>query len=223
MKTHLIFTLLIATLAILPTQAQTNWPIDSLDTARGVKFLSENEKDIILEINKIRYNPSQYAQESMLWLEHFYDKKVLNTPGRKQLKTEEGVDAFYDCIKAMKEARPATALYPSRGMTKACRLLIYDQELTGKTGHLSSGKASPYERLTNFGKFIGKSGENVFYGDSEAHNVVISMMINDGAKSRSSRLNILDPDFRLIGIDTGTHKLLGEMCVINFTSTFTDK
>lgn len=225
MKTHLFFILIsIALLGNFSAQAQKDWPTDSLDTARNAKFLSDNEKNIILEINKIRHDPARYAQESMTWMASFYNaKKELKIPGRDAFKTEEGIAAFNDCISEMKKAKPADPLYPSRGMTKACRLLIYDQELTGKVGHISSGKANPYERLLNFGKFIGKSDENVFYGDSEAHNVIIMMMINDGMKSRDYRHNILDPDFKLVGIDTGKHKTLGEICVINFASTFTDK
>jgi hypothetical protein len=39
-----------------------NWDIPRLDTARGFDYLSEMEKDTVLEINKVRSDPSKYAR-----------------------------------------------------------------------------------------------------------------------------------------------------------------
>jgi hypothetical protein len=39
-----------------------NWDIPRLDTARGFDYLSETEKETVLEINKVRSDPSKYAR-----------------------------------------------------------------------------------------------------------------------------------------------------------------
>lgn len=218
----LIFTSLL--LLAVGTQGQpSEWPLDVLDTARNVEYLSSEEKDLILEINKIRHNPARYAREHMLFMESFYSGKQLQIPGKEPHHTIEGKNAYTECMEELGKAKPVPPLRPSRGMTKACRLLVYDQSLTGKTGHKGSGNSSPYERMQSFGRFIGKSAENIHYGDCETRYTIISMLISDGTKSRSSRKNILDPDFQLVGAAVGTHKNTGNMCVINFTSTYTDK
>lgn len=201
----------------------SEWPLEVLDTARNVDYLSPEEKDLILEVNKIRHDPSRYAQEYMLFLESFYLGKQLQIPGKEVVHTIEGKGAYDECMEALKQAKPAPPIRPSRGMTKACRLLVYDQSLTGKTGHKGSGNSSSYERMQSFGRFIGKSAENIHYGDCETRYTIISMLISDGVKSRSSRKNILDPDFQLAGAAVGSHKMMGKMCVMNFASTFTDK
>lgn len=201
----------------------SEWPLEVLDTARNVDYLSPQEKDLILEVNMIRHDPARYAREYMLFMESFYLGKQLQIPGKEPVHTIEGKSAYSECMDALKLAKPAPPVRPSRGMTKACRLLVYDQSLTGRTGHKGSGNSSPYERMQSFGRFIGKSAENIHYGDCETRYVIISMLISDGTKSRSSRRNILDPDFQLIGAAVGTHKTMGNMSVINFTSTYTDK
>lgn len=218
----LIFTVLLL-VAVGSKGESTDWPLETLDTARNVDYLSSEEKDLVLEVNKVRYNPAQYAHEHMLFLESFYLGKQLQIPGKDVLHTIEGKSAYTECLDALKLAKPAPLLQPSRGMTKACRLLVYDQSLTGKTGHKGSGNSSSYERMQSFGRFIGKSAENIHYGDNETRFTIISMLISDGVKSRSSRKNILDPDFKLIGTACGSHKVMGDMCVMNFASTFTDK
>jgi hypothetical protein len=218
----LIFTSLL--LFAVSTQGQTSeWPLDVLDAARNVEYLSSEEKDLILEINKIRHDPARYARENMLFLGSFYSGKQLLIPGKDPVYTIEGKNAYTECMEELGTAKPVPPLRPSRGMTKACRLLVYDQSLTGKTGHKGSGNSSPYERMQSFGRFIGKSAENIHYGDCETRYVIISMLISDGTKSRSSRKNILDPDFQLVGAAVGTHKTTGNMSAINFASTYTDK
>ena len=208
---------------IARAQKTFEWPIKLLDTARDVKYLSDEEKDVILELNKVRYNPAKYAELCMQWMEVFYSEDLLTVPGKEVFKTEEGRSAFLDCINTLKQTPPASILQPSRGMSKACELLVYDQSSTGKTGHRGSGNSSPTDRAALFGKFTGTYAENIHYGDCEPRFVVISLLIDDGVKSRGHRKNILDPNFNVTGVAIGNHKNYGQMCVNTFASKFTEK
>jgi len=222
MKTTLIFCISLFLGFQSFSQKSFEWPIKELDTARGANYLSEAEKDVILELNKVRYNPAKYAQLSMKWMEVFYSGKLLKIPGKEVYKTEEGKSAFLECLQTLEKADPAPILKPSRGMTKACSLLVYDQSSTGKTGHKGSGNSSPTDRAQNFGQFNGYFAENIHYGDCEPTLVVISLLIDDGVNSRGHRKNILSSDFNLTGVAIGLHKEYGQMCVNTFATGFID-
>lgn len=223
MKTHffLILILFLSNLAI--AQSNFEWPIKELDTARDVNYLTKEEKDVILELNKVRYNPAMYAKLNMQWMEVFYSGKLLQIPGKITYETEEGREAFLDCMKALENAEPVSILKPSRGMTKACELLVYDQSSTGRTGHKGSGNSSPTDRAGRFGQFTGHYAENIHYGDCEPAFVVISLLIDDGVHSRGHRKNILSNDYNYVGVAIGDHKVYGNMCVNTYATNFTDK
>ncbi|MFA9391085.1 MAG: CAP domain-containing protein [Prolixibacteraceae bacterium] len=224
MKSFIYFFIAFCTLSS-PTFAQSNfeWPIKELDTARNVSYLSEVEKDVILELNKVRFNPAVYAELSMKWMEVYYSGDLLKIPGKEVYKTNEGKAALLECIEELKKASPAPILKPSKGMTKACELLVYDQSSTGKTGHRGSGNSTPSDRAANFGQFMGNYAENIHYGDCEATFVVISLLIDDGVKSRGHRKNILDKSFNYTGVAIGDHKEYGQLCVNTFATAFTEK
>lgn len=224
MKTLIYICIAVFTLSSqLHAEEPFEWPIKKLDTARNMNYLTDNEKDVILELNKVRYNPAKYAELSMKWMEVFYSGKLLKIPGKEVYKTNEGRSAFLECIKSLKNASPAPILKPSRGMSKACALLVYDQSSTGKTGHKGSGNSSPTDRAAHFGQFTGSYAENIHYGDCEPTFVVISLLIDDGVKSRGHQKNILDPNFKFTGVSIGDHKIYGQMCVNTFATKFIEK
>ena len=220
-----LFPILLLLLAVFTAQSQnvSDWPLKKLDTARDVSYLSTEEKDVILELNKVRYAPGKYARECIKWMGVFYEGKLLKLPGKDILETEEGKAAFDDCIKYLEQSKPAPILYPSNGMSKACMLLVYDQSNTGETGHRGSGNSTPVDRVKNFGTFEGDYAENIHYGDCEPNFVVISLLIDDGVRSRGHRKSILDPTFNFTGVSIGKHKIYGQMCVNTFATTFHNK
>jgi uncharacterized protein YkwD len=219
-----LFLILILLVVVINAWSQNSveWPIKKLDTARDVNYLTSDEKDVILELNKVRYNPGKYARENLKWIGVFYENKLLKLPGKEILETEEGKSAFDECIKYLEQSKSAPLLYPSRGMSKACSLLVYYQSTTGETGHRGSGNSSPVDRIKNFGTFEGEYAENIHYGDCEPSFVVISLLIDDGVKSRGHRKNIIDPSFNLTGVAIGKHKTYGQMCTNTFATSFHD-
>lgn len=223
MNTQALMLILVLFISVANAQNKFEWPIKELDTARDVSYLSDAEKDLVLELNKVRYNPAQYAELSMKWMNAFYDGDLIKIPGKKIYKTEEGLSAFLECLEVLKTAEPAPILYPSNGMTKACELLVYDQSATGKTGHKGSGNSSPMDRAAPFGQFYGTYAENIHYGDCEPTFIVISLLIDDGVKSRGHRKTILDKEFNVTGVAIGNHKTYNNMCVNTFATRFVEK
>lgn len=224
MKTFVIIYFAFFTL-INPLFGQTRfeWPIKELDTARDVNYLSDDEKNVILEMNMVRYNPAMYAEQFMKWMEIFYTAKLLEIPGKTAYKTIEGKNAYLECMKVLAKAEPVPILTPIRGMTKACELLVYDQSATGETGHRGSGNSTPADRANRFGNFIGSFAENIHYGDPEPRFIVISLLIDDGVLLRGHRKNILSSDYRFAGVAIGDHKSYRAMCVINYATNYVNK
>jgi hypothetical protein len=204
-------------------QQMFDWPIKELDTAREVNYLSDDEKAMILEMNKVRYNPPMYARHCMAWLNNYYDEKFLKLPGKNQLLTNEGKAAYIECIQALESSKPAPLLYPSRGMSRACRELVNDQSTSGATGHTGKGKTSPIDRIKKLGNFEGSYAENIHYGDCNPAFAVMSLLIDDGVPSRGHRLTLLDPTFNDTGVAIGTHKIFTSMFVSTYATRFIEK
>ena len=163
-----------------------------------------------------------YAKIHMKWMEIFYEEKFLKIPGKIIYKTEEGKSAFLECIKELEKSTPVPILKPSKGMTKACELLVYDQSSTGKTGHKGSGNSTPFSRAERFGRYQGYFAENIHYGDTEPRFIIISLLIDDGVKSRGHRNTLLSNEYNYTGVAIGKHKVYNSMCVINYATSFTN-
>ena len=58
-----------------------------------------------------------------------------------------------------------------------------------------------------------KLGENCSYGKETAVGIVMQLFIDDGVPSRGHRTNLMNADFREVGIFAGPHKEFRIMCV----------
>jgi len=200
-----------------------SWPLKELDTARETSWLSNEEKDMILEINMLRYNPTQYALQYIEWMRLFYTGKTLELPNNPDIIHTEGIESFNSLVSYLHGLSPLQVLVPSRGMTKAVRMLVYDQSLTGKTGHISSGNRNPENRLSTFGNWYGTSGEIAFYGQSNPRTMVISMLFDNNSKEKKRREALLNPAYQYIGLSIGHHKIHKQVCAISFCTKYIDK
>jgi len=197
-----------------------NWDIASLNTAVNVNYLSENEKAVILEINKLRSNPYMYAVEYLEPMLTMYKGKMLYMPGNDPIITHEGIIALKDAIAALKKANKAAPLLPDKRLTLAARDHQQDQSRTGQTGHKGSNGSSISDRIERHGTWDRKISENIFYGDTDARSVVLHLVIDDGVPSRGHRINFLDPELKYVGVACGTHKKYRFLCVMNFAAAF---
>lgn len=197
-----------------------NWDIAVLNTAVNVSYLTSNEKDVVLEINKLRTDPAAYAREYLEPMLTMYKGKMLYMPGNDPIITREGITALRDAIKELKSAKPAPPLKPDHRLTLSSRDHQKDQTRTGKTGHKGSDGTSISERIARYGNWDKRISENIFYGDPDARSVVLHLVIDDGVPGRGHRKNFLDPELKLVGVSCGKHKVYRFMCVMNFAAGF---
>ncbi len=206
----------------IQTSQEQAWSED-LNTAKSVVYLSQIEKEIVLELNKVRSNPTQYAAEYLEPLRTAYDGKRFSYPGQVPLLTREGLAALEECILALKAAAPAPALTPSKGLTKAAELLVKDQKLYGGTGHQTKSGWTTDIRVKRFGQWKSRLAENIIYANTDPRQIVISLLIDDGTPNRVHRVNILNPEFTLVGVASDSHPEYDYFCTIEFADDFTEK
>lgn len=205
--------------------AADSWADSVCDTARNASWLTDAEKDVIREHNRLRVDPARYAEEVIKPIIGFYEGNLLKRPGEIAIRTHEGVGAAQECYRALKAARPAPALVPSKGITLAARDHAADQSRTGRTGHDGADGSQMHTRIQRYGS-SNTYGENISYGRYQKEigkRIISQLLIDDGVPSRGHRVNILRESFLSVGVAINTHPNYGMICVIDYAGRYTDK
>ena len=169
-----------------------SWPKE-LNTAVGAGYLNELEREVILELNKVRSDPPRYAQEYLEELKKNYNGKLLTYEGQIPIMTEEGIYPLEECIRVLKKTPPRSMLQPAKGLAKAAQELMEEQQRTGGLGHVSRKGTTPQKRIEKYGVWDICSSEDIAYGSINARQIVASLLIDDGVPNRGHRQNILNP------------------------------
>jgi uncharacterized protein YkwD len=199
-----------------------NWNIAALDTAANVSYLTGIEKDVILEMNKVRTDPKKYADLYIQPRLKYYNGKNYSVPGQITILTQEGVTAVNDCITALSTASGVDVLATEKGLSLAAKDHVTDQSKTGQIGHNCSDGSTPDTRMRRYGVFGGSWtwGENISYGEANGREIVCSLLIDDGVSSRGHRTNIMNKAFTQTGVAYGTHAQYRTSCTIDYAKGY---
>ncbi len=197
----------------------------SLLLNKGVKspdFLSGPEKEVVIELNLARTNPTKYAG----YLEdfkRFYIGKNIQIARETPIITKEGVAALNEAIDFLKSTQPLEPLCVSKGLSLAAKAHAQDQGTNGTTGHRGSDQSSSMDRMNRYGEWERIASENLCYGPGNPRHIVIFLIIDDGVKSRGHRKNIFNANLKVVGVNIGVHSRFGTMCVMDFAGGFIEK
>lgn len=188
------------------------------NTKADTVYLSQIELEILKEINLARTDPKLYVT----YLEEyrkFYNGNNLSLPNQRMIVTNEGVAAVDDAIKALKAANIIAALESSEFVSRATKDHLQDLVKNSIFGHKGSDGSMTDGRLNKY-IYIEtiRFGENVVMSGLSAREVVLAMLIDDGVPSRSHRKNVLDPEFKFIGLSNGVNKTQKGLSVVIFTT-----
>ena len=203
-------------------QEERAWPAE-LNSAKDATYLNELEQQVILELNKVRSNPKQYAEDYLEELRSAYSGKLYTYPGQDPVKSQEGILPLEECIQVLKKTAPMPVMKPTEGLAKAADELVADQQKYGGIGHISRKGVNPQKRIEKYGTWDICSAEDITYGSFEARQIVIALLIDDGVSDRGHRKNILNPCFRFAGVANGTHPSYLSMCVIDYAGDYQTK
>jgi uncharacterized protein YkwD len=211
----LLFTLSIILLSAFILQAgQKGGPV-------GTDF-HKLEQEVVKELNLARTAPRTYSSYLKDMGRYFHGKE-LRRPGDVIVLKKEGDAAVVEAIQFLKNVKPIPLLKLSKGMSRGALDHVEVQGRSGTVGHGSDEASQPWERISRYGTWKKTVGENIAYGCSRPRDVVMSLIIDDGIPGRGHRQNIFNPDFRVVGIAWGLHKIYGTMCVIIFAGEYLEK
>jgi uncharacterized protein YkwD len=197
-----------------------NWDITALDAAADIDYLSGVEKDVILEMNKVRSNPKKYAELYIKPALKYYSGKNYSEPGQTAIVTQEGTSAVNNCISALSSSKSAGLLTAEKGIWLAAKDHAADQSKTGKTGHDGSDGSNPFQRMERYGGGYTAAGENCAYGPNTGRDIVVQFLIDDGVPSRGHRKNIMNGAFTQTGLSIQTHPQFRYCCVIDYAKGY---
>jgi hypothetical protein len=196
-----------------------NWDLSEIDTSRSVRYLTEIEKNVILELNKVRTNPKKYAELYLVPTLGYYQGKDLHRPGKITIRTVEGRSAVDECIKVLSTTKPLNPLLPSEALTLAALDHTKDTGPVGIVGHTGNDGSSLRERINRYDKSLRTIAETIDYGSSRARDIVTSLIVDDGVRSRGHRKIILMSKLDIVGLSIGDHSGYGKVCVIDYAES----
>ena len=177
-------------------------------------------KEIAEEMTLLRQNPPAYVTFIEQHLQNFQDDFTYKRENENILiKTKEGKKAVIECISVLKEQAPLPEVKPSEILEKAALDHQRDTSKNSLQGHTGSDGSTPQDRVQRHGLWQGKMGENIDYGNKTARDIIVALLIDDGVDSRGHRVNLLNPEFRIVGSAVGTHVMFTVCCVMNFATS----
>jgi uncharacterized protein YkwD len=172
------------------------------DTARDAYYLSDLEKDIILEMNLVRSDPGKYAE--------MYINPNLGAYAK-------------ECYEELKNSESRPLLFPKKGLSQAAKDHVADTGPKGVVGHDGTDGSTMSSRINRYGTWGRGASENISYGYNTAREIVLQLLIDDGVESRGHRRNIMNMNTRYVGVATGPHTVYRYMCVQDFAVEYTDR
>lgn len=221
MRIIFIILLLVITTKVFAQADEPIWP-EELNTAKNTSLLNDLEREVIFELNKVRSNPARYSKLYLEPLYSAYKGKIFSYPGQEPTLTKEGNGALMECIVVLRKTSSMPLLQPVKGLTKSARMLVEDQQFGG-IGHITRNGSTPQKRMEMYGEWDVASAEDLTYGNFEARQIVIALLIDDDVPDRAHRHNILNPNFHFVGVATGKHPSYKIMCAIDYAGDYKNR
>ncbi len=176
------------------------------------------EAAVLARINRVRVDPQAYADELRAYRLRFDGLVVYDEESPAGILTHEGVAAVDEAIAFLDRQTGLPPLQPGAVLALGAADLVADHGPGGRIGHVSSGGASPGDRVRRRGGDI-YVGEVVSYGHGVAAGVVRQLIIDDGVAGRGHRALLFARGYRYAGVACGPHDRYGAMCVVDMAAT----
>ncbi len=98
-----------------------------------------------------------------------------------------------EAIDTLLSTPPLGDLSPSGELQQAALDHAEDSELNDLIGHQGSDGSKTSDRIKKYGNWNKQMGENIRYGNDNAREIIVGMLVDDGVPTRGHRKNLLNP------------------------------
>lgn len=186
-----------------------------------VNLPSQIEQAVFDEINFLRSDPQSYVKVLEEMKKAIKDNIVTLSNGSRW-KMNEGLPAIDDAISTLNKNPKLKPFILSNGLTKVAGMQLTNLKDDMSLGHFGKDGSDIENRLYKVGTPGERYSENIAYYSTDARSIVLTMLLDDGLKSRSHRKNLLSTQLNEIGIAYGIGKKDVGLCVIVFADRFTE-
>ena len=99
----------------------------------------------------------------------------------------------------------------------------FAEQVEGQLGHNGNDRSSRGDRISRYGTWSATWGENISYGQKTARGIVLTLIIDDGVRSRGHRKNIFNSKFNYAGAAFGPHTRYRTVCSIDFAGGYAER
>ena len=125
---------------------------------------SDAERNVVLEMSRIRRFPKEYAKY-LRTLETRFEGKLWHLPERLPLRTREGQAAVREAIDFLEQVTPIPdPLAYEEGLHFAAQDHVLDQGPSGQVGHVGTEGSIMRDRIHRYGQQNSLIGEVINYG-----------------------------------------------------------
>lgn len=205
-------------------------PKEFLNTASSSNYLTEEEKEMIYEINLVRSQPQEYLNILRPYLKRAEAELEIYGPGEVRYsvettymqqngklsvykvdtvayhKYEEEVKAIRSLMDDLRDLQPLSVLQPDYGIYKAAKKHGKDQDKHHwDLGHYGSDHSTPMERIARFSPEMATGNENIAsrYPEATPREIVILLLIDSGIRGYGHRYNLLNPEWTHVACYSG--------------------
>jgi len=181
--------------------------------------MTATKKKIIYEINKLRTNPSTYANKVDEYISYFTGP-IIKIPGiNVQIRTQEGDAPYKETRDFLKNEQSVGVLTPSKALCEIAQELL-DKVVDSDTGEIDETETE--QIIDKHGTFSGKFTRAMDFGGFTSEQVVINFLVCDGDPDRTQREPLLGRGLNKIGVAFGKHNIYSTVCVLVSCTEFTN-
>ena len=147
---------------------------------------SDNEKQMIYYCNLARLNPKLFAQT---YVQKYLDENNLESSWTKSL------------LRDLNKFKKMDVLHYDKSLYNCAKAHAESNGKKGLEGHQNYN-----QRFKKYASQFAYNGENCDYGNENALDVVMSLLIDEDVPGAGHRMNILDKNFKYIGVAYAKHK-----------------
>jgi LysM repeat protein len=150
--------------------------------------MSNEEMDMVKEINLVRGNPSGYITYIQEYIENL----------KKTGDMGNSISTAQELIAELKQTQRLSTLQSLQCVYTAAKKHGEDQKRRGDTDHQGSDGSWPWDRVKRECPDLQDGNENLVGGPANIRRAVILLLVDDGIEGRGHRKTMLNPDWKYV-------------------------